>query len=295
MHHQHEHHGGLKAAFVINLLFTVVEIIGGLATNSLAILADAAHDLGDSLSLGMAWLLDHLSHRDSDARFSYGYRRFSLLGAFINALILFGGSLYILTQAIPRLIQPEPFDARGMLVLALLGVLVNGWAVLRLRGDASLNARVAALHLFEDVIGWVAVLIVSVVLQFVDAPVLDPILSIAITVVVLFRAVSFLKQTLTLFLQAVPSSITTAQIEALLSRIEGVCSTHHTHIWSLDGEQHVLTTHVVLKESSSLESVVRVKAAIKEALRPFNMSHITVDVEFGEGDCMMKPGGTQHA
>ena len=190
--HNHHHHDGLRTAFFINFAFTLIEIAGGLATNSLAILADAAHDLGDSVSLGMAWLLDHYSHQQEDGRFSYGYRRFSLLGALINALILFGGSLWILLQAIPRLIRPEDFNSRGMLLLAVLGILVNGLAVLRLRGDGSLNARVAALHLLEDVMGWAAVLIVGIILEFVDLPILDPILSVAITLVVLYRAPQFL-------------------------------------------------------------------------------------------------------
>jgi len=287
--HQHEHHSGLRSAFFINLLFTLIEIAGGLATNSLAILADAAHDLGDSISLGMAWILDHLSHQEGDERYSYGYRRFSLLGALMNALILFGGSLFILSKAIPRLIQPEPFDARGMLLLAVLGVVVNGWAVLRLRGDGSLNARVAALHLLEDVLGWVAVLLVSLVLQFVDVPILDPILSIAITSVVLFRALSFLRQTLAVFLQAVPPDMNIDDINTLLREVPGVCSVHHTHLWSLDGEQHVLTTHVVLEDDSSREEAASVKTAIKDVLRSYQLSHITVELEFGEGDCIMSP------
>lgn len=288
MHH-HEHHDGLRAAFFINLVFALVEVVGGLATNSLAILADAAHDLGDSFSLGMAWMLERLSHRDGDEHYSYGYRRFSLLGALINALILFGGSLWILSRAVPRLIQPEPFNARGMLLLALLGVTVNGWAVLRLRSDPSLNARVAALHLLEDVLGWVAVLLVSIVLQFVDAPILDPILSIAITVVVFIRAAFFLRKTLAVFLQAVPPDLAVDEIIARLEAVKGVCSTHHTHLWSLDGEHHVLTTHVVLEEDSGMEMATSVKAAIKDALQLFNLSHITVELEFGEGDCIMSP------
>lgn len=289
MHHHHDQHDGLKAAFIINLLFTLVEIAGGLMTNSLAILADAAHDLGDSISLGMAWLLDRYSHQEEDHRYSYGYRRFSLMGALVNALILFGGSLWILSEAIPRLIQPEPFDSRGMLVLALLGVAVNGFAVLRLRGDSSLNARVAALHLLEDVLGWIAVLLVGIVLQFVDLPILDPILSVAITLVVLLRALGFLRQTMAIFLQAVPGDVDLDQVHRRLEAVEGVCSVHHTHLWSLDGEHHVLTTHVVLEPDCSLANAARVKRAIKAALKEWKLTHITVEFEFGEGDCMMGP------
>ena len=292
--HQHGAHGtvrNIKVAFWLNLSFTIIEIAGGLWTNSLAILSDAVHDFGDSLSLGLAWLLESLSRRRGDHRFSYGYRRFSLLGALLNTLILIGGSVVILTQAIPRLIKPEAAYAPGMAGLALLGIAINGFAVLRLRHEQTLNARVVALHLLEDVLGWIAVLIVSIVLIITELSILDPILSIVITCYILFNTIRNLRQTLSLFLQAVPENIDLDAIDGKLRSIPEVLSTHHTHVWSMDGEHHVLTTHVVIDESTSKDDIVCIRTSIQDVLRELAFSHTTVEIEFGEDDCGMTGEG----
>ena len=170
MSHPHSHNSstGLRLAFVLNTGFAILEIAGGLWTNSVAILSDAVHDLGDSLALGAAWFLDKYSQKGSDRRFSYGYLRFSLLGAWTNTLVLVSGSIFVLSEAIPRLFQPQSPNATGMFFFALFGVAVNGLAAWRLHGRGSLNTKVAAWHLIEDVLGWVAVLLVSVTLMFVD-------------------------------------------------------------------------------------------------------------------------------
>jgi cobalt-zinc-cadmium efflux system protein len=288
-HHDHSHNTSIniRAAFFLNLGFTILEIIGGLWTNSLAILSDAVHDLGDSLSLGLAWFLDRYSKRDPDRRFSYGYRRFSLLGALINTVILVVGSFLVLSRAVPRLIEPEPSDARGMILFAVVGIVINGAAVLRLRGSKSLNARVVAWHLLEDVLGWVAVLIVAIVLLFTDAYILDPILSILIAGYVLYNVVKNMRATLALFLQGVPDHIDIDVIEGEMAAVENVKSTHHTHIWSLDGEHHVLTTHLVVDESTTREQILCVKEDVKNLLRKYEFSHLTVEIEYGEADCAM--------
>jgi cobalt-zinc-cadmium efflux system protein len=280
--------GNIRLAFLLNLGFALLEIAGGLWTNSLAILSDAVHDLGDSLSLGLAWFLERYAGRAGDWRYSYGYRRFSLLGALINAMILIGGSLLVIVRAIPRLVHPEPTSATGMLFFAVMGVLVNGFAALRLRQDKSLNARVVAWHLLEDVLGWLAVLVVSVILHFTDLYVLDPLLSLLISLYVLYNAIKNLWETLTLFLQAAPRGLALDEIEAQLSGVDGVCSTHHTHLWSLDGEHHVLSTHLVVDENVTKTDLQRIKSDARQALRPFQLSHITIEIENGEEDCAMQ-------
>ena len=224
MSHTHSHAPGadLRLAFVLNTSFAILEIVGGLWTNSVAILSDAVHDLGDSLALGAAWSLDKYSQKGSDRLFSYGYLRFSLLGAWTNTLVLVLGSIIVLTEAVPRLFQPQQPNATGMLLFALVGVVVNGVGAWRLRGRESLNTKVAAWHLIEDVLGWSAVLIVSVTLMFVDLPVLDPILSVVTTAYILFNVVRHLRQTLLLFLQAVPDDIDLTELERRLSALEHV-------------------------------------------------------------------------
>jgi cobalt-zinc-cadmium efflux system protein len=292
--HEHSHASGknIRFAFFLNLGFTILEIVGGYLTNSLAILSDAVHDLGDSLSLGLAWYLDRYSHRGRDERYSYGYRRFSLLGAFINTVILLAGSIAILSQAIPRLLDPQKTNAPGMMLIAVVGVVINGLAVLRLRGESNLNARVVALHLLEDVLGWVAVLVVAVVLLFTDLYFLDPLLSVMISIYILFNVAKNLRETLALFLQAVPVGVNIAELEQALGKIEEVCSVHHTHIWSLDGENHVLSTHVVVDDDLPRTSVLRLKESIRQVLASYDFRHITVEIEYGEADCAMLSNGS---
>ncbi|MCB0176301.1 MAG: cation transporter [Anaerolineae bacterium] len=297
MDHDHSHahsSSNIKVAFFLNLGFTLLEIVGGVLTNSVAILSDAVHDLGDSLSLGLAWYLAGYSEKGQTNRYSYGYRRFSLLGAFINAVVLVVGSLYILSEAIPRLINPEQSSAPGMIIFALIGIAVNGAAVLRLRNDQTMNAQVVTWHLLEDVLGWVAVLAVGVTLLFVDIPILDPILSILITLYVLYNVIRNLWKTVELFLQATPDNIDLTDIIQKLEAVPGVQSSHHTHLWSLDGEHHVLTTHLVVDQHTSRDEVMRIKAATKDVVNDLNLEHLTIEIEYEDEDCSVRAASQEH-
>lgn len=289
--HSHVHaHGqpdNIRLAFFLNLSFTLLEIVGGLYTNSVAILSDAIHDLGDSLSLGLAWFLERYAGKESDFKYSYGYHRFSLLGALLNSAILLIGSIGILFRTVPRLLAPEASNETGMLVLAIIGIVVNGIGVVRLRGDKSINARVIGLHLLEDVLGWVAVLIVSIMLFFTDWYILDPLLSIVITAWILYNVVKNLRETVSVFLQRVPRNLDLAAIEGRMRGVENVVDTHHTHIWSLDGEHHVLSTHVVVDPQTTRQQAVCVKGDIKAILQEYHLDHLTLDIEYGDADCAM--------
>ena len=291
--HNHNNHSNLasrniRLAFFLNLSFTLIEIVGGILTNSIAILSDALHDLGDSFSLGIAWFLQKFSEKAGDHKFSFGYRRFSLLGGLINCIILIIGSLFILAEAVPRLLNPETPHAKGMLALAILGVLVNGIAVLRLHHGKSLNERVVSWHLLEDVLGWCAVLAVSIVLLFKNLSILDPILSILITLLVLYNVVGSLKKTAFLFLQGVPESISIVDIEKKIRSVNKVKDVHHTHAWSLDGEHNVLSVHVVVDETAGREDLTTIKQTINSIGSDIGIDHLTVEVEFGRNDCSIQ-------
>ncbi|RSL35284.1 cation transporter [Salibacterium salarium] len=286
-HHHHHSHGNIKTAFFLNFGFTIIELIGGILTNSVAIISDAIHDLGDSLSLGTSWFLQKKSEQKSNDTFTFGYKRFSLLGALINSLVLIAGSLFVLSEAVPRLWNPESPHAGGMLAMSLLGIAVNGAAVLKLKSGKTMNEKVVSWHLLEDVLGWVAVFIVSVVMMFWDFAILDPLLSVLITIYILFNVLKNLKKTLFIFLDGVPEEVDAMKIEQSIQQIENVEDTHHTHIWSLDGEQHVLSTHVVLCENISKEEIMKVKTAIKEALQRYSLEHITIETEFSSDDCSL--------
>ena len=287
--HSHSHSHGkddrIGWTFFLNVSFTIIEFIGGWLTNSTAIMADAVHDLGDSLSIGFAWILSRFSDKEASDRFSYGYRRLTLFGALINSIVLVIGSVWVLFEAIPRLSNPEMPMAEGMLGLALLGVAVNGYAVFKLKAGKTLNEKVLTWHLLEDVLGWVAVLIVSIVLLFVDLPILDPLLSIGFTLFILFNVLKNLKTTLALFLQATPDEEVQNNIEKAIKAIPEINGIHHMHFWSLDGESHVLTALLELAHNFEVDKLIRLKQQVAKELSSYNLSHTTIEFEFPQETC----------
>lgn len=288
-HHGHHHHGhgvkNLKVAFFLNLFFTLIEIAGGIYTNSLAILSDALHDLGDSLGIGLSWYFQKLSNKEGDATYTYGYKRFSLLGAIINAVVLLVGSIFILKEAIPQLFNPGETDAQGMLYLAIFGVIVNGAAMIRLKKGTSINEKVISLHLLEDVLGWVAVLIGSLVMMYFEAPWIDPLLSVLIALFILFNVFKNLKRSLTIVLQATPQELDVSGIHQKLKSIPQIRDVHDCHIWSMDGEYHVLSTHLVLNGDYTLEEMAEIKAEVKDMLKE-EVQHVTIEFEGPHEECM---------
>lgn len=286
--HHHDHdipHDRIGWAFALNAGFCIIEFIGGFLTNSTAIMADAVHDLGDSLSIGSAWLLDRLSKRDPDEVFTYGYRRLSLFGALINSIILVVGSAWVLLESVPRLFDPQMPVAPGMFGLAILGITVNGVAAWKLSGGNSLNEKVLNWHLLEDVLGWAAVLIVSTVLLFVDWPILDPLLAVVFTCFILFNITKHLKATVKIFFQAVPESLLTQKINLALNKLPEIADIHHEHCWSLDGEHHVYTAHLLLREHLDTGAQVELKHRIAETLKPFSLTHTTIELELPDEFC----------
>lgn len=205
--------------------------------------------------------------------------------AVINTIVLIAGPPIILSEAVPRLFAPEHPKADGMLILAVVGVVVNSLAVFRLRRGESMNVRVVAWHLLEDVLGWAAVLIVSMILLFKDIHVLDPILSILITLYVLYNVLRNLRKTLIIFLQGVPEGVDIPAIEESILRIDKVQSVHHTHVWSLDGEHNVLSTHVVLTNVTNQEESLRIKRKIRALLQDGRCEHVTIEVEYEDEKC----------
>lgn len=275
----------LGLALLLNAGFTILELAGGLLTNSIAIVADALHDLGDSISLGLAWFLERYAQKAPDSEFSYGYRRYSLLGALLTSILLIAGSVWILANALPRLQNPEPINAQGVALLAVVGIAANGLAVLRLRRSQSLNAQVARWHLLEDVLGWAAILIVSIILLFREWYILDPIFSIAITLFVLIRVAGRVRATVRLLLQAVPENVNLSYMARQIRELDLVQDLHHMHLWSLDGEHHVFTAHVVVPADTTKAEASCLKQRIVQQTETDQIEHITIEVEFGADDC----------
>lgn len=292
--HAHGSSGNLKTAFLLNLAFTIIEVIGGLYTNSIAILSDAVHDLGDSMSLGLAWYFDKLSRRGRTAKNTYGYRRYSLLGGLITGLVLILGLGFVLWSATLRLFSPEEVDAPGMMILAVIGVAFNGAAVLRVKRGSSLTEQVVSWHLLEDTLGWVAVLVGAGVMSIWDLPIIDPLLSIGISLFVLWNVVRNLRKVFNVFIQKVPVAFDMVAFEKAVLAHPKVLSMHHTHSWTVDGEVHVLTTHLVMQRDVTREEMIDAKARVRSLLDEHTFEHVTVDVEL-EGELCVIGAGPEHA
>lgn len=279
--HSHHNHSSknLKVAFFLNLSFTIFEFIGGLYVNSIAIVSDAVHDLGDTLSLGTSWYLDHKSKGSANEKFTYGYKRFSLLGALINCVVLVIGSTYMIYEAIHRLFDPQHSNAQGMIIFAIIGVLVNGYGALKVSKGTTINEKVVSLHLIEDVLGWVAVLIIAIVLYFYDNHYLDPTLSLLITLYILYNVLKRLKEVLYIFLQGVPKSIDIKILKKKILNIDTVDSLYNLHLWSLDGQNHVFSTHVIINKVDKLEQISTIKKEVDDVLKKYNFYKTTIEVE----------------
>lgn len=295
--HSHNHASGsnIKVAFFLNLAFTILEIIGGFYVNSVSILSDALHDLGDSFSLGISWYLHGRSKKEADNKFTFGYSRFSILGALINSVILIAGSGYVIIEAVKRLIHPEPSDAQGMLIFAIIGIAVNSYAAFKLSHGTSLNERVVSWHLIEDVLGWVAVLIVSIVMMFTDAPYLDPALSLGITLFILYNVVKRLRETFVILLQGTPEDIDPEKIKMEILQVENVASLHHMNIWTLEGEHHVFTAHIKLGKTVSFGEMLNAKRKVKEVLKKYPFSHYTIEVEMSDESCELSATNSRNS
>lgn len=281
--HSHKHQTSkIGWALLLNGCFTIIELIGGLLTNSVAILSDALHDLGDTISLLVSYYFEKVSQRKPNKVFTYGYKRFSLFAAFINSVVLLIGSFIILSQAVPRILNPEHTNASGMFWLAILGIIFNGIAFWKLKGGKNMNEKTISWHLLEDVLGWVSIFIISIVMMWRDFHILDPILSILITLYILRGVVKNLKQTLMLFLQAAPLDI--EEIERKLRSIKHVVAVHDTHAWSQDGEHHVISTHLILRDELSIAEILKIKSLARKLLEKKHI-HSTIEIELQKETC----------
>ena len=265
-------------AFLLNLSFSLFEFFGGILTGSVAILSDAVHDIGDAASIGISYFLEKKSKRAPNGQYTYGYARYSVIGGLITTLILLLGSAAVIYNAVLRLISPAEIHYEGMIVFAVVGASVNLAAAIFTREGGSLNQRAVNLHMLEDVLGWIAVLIGAVVMRFTDWAIIDPLMSMAIAIFIIINAARNLKEVLDLFLEKAPHGIDTVEIKEHLLEVEGVLDVHHIHLWSMDGENHYATMHVVASGDAHA-----IKEAVREELSEHGISHCTLELE-AEGE-----------
>lgn len=268
----------ILTAFILNLLFSLFELIGGLFTGSVAIVSDSVHDLGDAVSIGLSYFLERKSQKQPDNRYTYGYLRFSVLGGIITTLILLFGSLAVIYGAILRLLNPVSINYNGMIILSIIGALVNLLAAYFTREGDSINQKAVNLHMLEDMLGWVVVLIGSIVMLFTDIAIIDPLMSIAVAIFILINAVKNLKETLDIFLEKIPENIDIDEIRDHILEIDGVLDVHHIHIRTIDGHNNYATMHIVTNKEPS-----EIKHKVREELKEHCISHSTLELE-GENE-----------
>ena len=277
-HHHHKKAGqNLAFVFVMNLTFNILVIAGGLATNSMAILADCIHDLADTISIAIAWFLEHVAQKDSSDKYSYGYQRFSILGAVIISVFVIIMAFVILSEAIPRLFRPESVDAGGMLLVAIVGIIFKSISVYRLHDGETFNEKAILFHQLGDVFEWIAILILSIVLMFWEgAPYLDPFVSIGIAIWLIFNLGRNLIKSVQVLLQKTPDNFDVDEFKTQILAIEGVNAIDDFHIWSLDGIDSVMTLKVDVDFGKNVE---KIKKEIYDISGKYHVLDITIELD----------------
>lgn len=265
---------GIMVAFLLNFFFSIFEFVGGLVTGSVAIISDCVHDLGDALGIGISYFFEKKSKKEPDEKYTYGYLRYSLLGSFVIMALLITGSAAVIINSVKRLFNPVEINYDGMLIFAFAGVCVNLLAFFFVHGGHSLNTRAVRLHMLEDVLGWVVVLVGAVFMKFTDLSFVDPLMSIGVSAFIFTSAVKSLRQLLYIFLEKVPEGLCVQHITESLRGIDGVKDVHHFHLRSLDGNIHHASMYIVTDENPAV-----IKEKIRKELEKYGISHSVIETE----------------
>ncbi|MBP3921205.1 MAG: cation transporter [Bacilli bacterium] len=268
-------------AFILNVSFSIFEIIGGIITNSVAILSDAIHDFGDSISIGISYFLEKISKKKPDEQYTYGYTRYSILGAFITTTILIVSSALVIYGGITRIINPVNINYNGMILFGIFGVIINFLAAYFTKEGESINQKAVNLHMLEDVLGWLVVLLGAILMKFTDISIIDPIMSIGVAIYIFIHAFKNFKQILDLFLEKVPNNISIKEIREHITNIKDVLNIHHLHLWSMDGVNNYATMHIV----TNAKNISKLKKEIKQELSEHGINHATIEIEPETDNC----------
>ena len=263
-------------AFFLNLTYAIVEFIAGGVFGSSAVLADSVHDMGDAIAIGVSAFLETISNREEDSHYTLGYKRFSLLGAMVTAVILMTGSVLVILGNITKLFHPQPVNDEGILWLGIIAISVNVIASLVVRKGKTKNESILSLHFLEDTLGWVAVILMAIVLRFTDWYILDPLLSLVISIFILSKAIPRFWSTLKIFLDAVPEGVDIKQVKSDLEQLDHVASLNQLNLWTMDGLEKNAIVHVCLKEIEQMELC---KESIRSKLKDCGFQNITIEID----------------
>lgn len=282
-------HKNILIAFILNLCFSIFEFIGGIFTGSVAIMSDAVHDIGDAASIGFSYFLEKKSKKQPDKRYTYGYARYSVLGGVVTTFILLFGSAAVIVNAVERIINPAPINYNGMILFGIVGVVVNFLAAYFTHGGESVNQKAVNLHMLEDVLGWMVVLIGAVVMRFTNWYLLDPIMSIGVAIFILVNAIKNLKTVLDIFLEKAPNNISVDEIKNHICEIDGVMDAHHIHLRSFDGQHIYATMHIVTDGDPHT-----IKELVRKELHEHGITHSILELEAVGEHCHDKHCHIEH-
>ncbi|MBQ7116616.1 MAG: cation transporter, partial [Clostridia bacterium] len=270
----------ILVAFLLNLFFSVLEFIGGTVTGSVAIISDSLHDLGDAAGIGLSYFFERKSKKAPDDDYTYGYLRYSVMGSLMITVILLTGSVFVIYKAVLRLIDPVPVNYNGMIIFAVIGTAVNFSAVLFTKDGDSLNRKAVNLHMLEDTLGWIVVLVGAVIMRFTDLSLIDPIMSIGVALFILVNSFKNLREGLSVFLEKTPDGVSVKEIKEHILAVEGVADVHHIHIWTMDGFSNCATMHIVTDGDFS-----SVKEKIRHELSHHGITHSVIETETTSEKC----------
>lgn len=268
-------------AFFLNLSYAIVEFIAGGIFGSSAVLTDSVHDLGDAIAIGISAFLESISNREEDRQYTLGYKRFSLLGALVTAVILITGSILVSLENITKLFNPQPVNDEGILWLGIIAVSINVLASLVVRKGKTKNESILSLHFLEDTLGWLAVILMAIILRFTDWYILDPLLSLVISIFILTKALPRFWRALKIFLDAVPEGVGTGDLEKDLEALTNVKSVNQLSIWSMDGLENNAIIHLCLED---WEKMTETKNQVRQLLEERGVQNITIEVDTSQSN-----------
>ncbi len=274
----------IKVAFLLNLVFSIIEAIGGVLTNSISIVSDSLHNLGDSITIGITYFFEKKSKKLPNKEYSYGYLRYTLLGSLIASFILLVGSVVIIYNVVPRLMKPQDVNYDAMIIFGIFGLLINLYATIKVMRSKDKDKKINT-HLIEDTVIWLFLLIGSICIKVWNLIIIDPILSLLIAVYILYQVYKYMKNIYNIFMEKVPKNVKIDTIKKDIEDNENIDNVHHIHIWSMDGINNYMTAHIHLNKILSEQDIINTKNNIKNKLKEDKISHVTLEVEYFNEKC----------
>lgn len=274
----------IKIAFLLNLAFSIVEAIGGILTNSISIISDSLHNLGDSITIGINYIFEKKSKKLPNKEYSYGYLRYTMLGSLIASFILLVGSVIIIYNVVPRLIKPLSVNYDAMIIFGIFGLLINLYATIKIMRSKDKDKKINT-HMIEDTVIWLFILTGSICIKMFDLVIIDPILSLLIAVYILYQVYKYMKNIYNIFMEKVPKNVKIDEIKKDIESNENIDNVHHIHIWSMDGVNNYMTAHIHLNKILNEEEIINTKNDVKNKLKEDKINHITLEVEYFNEKC----------